>query len=237
MTVLVTGSGGYLGRHVVALLRESGVEFSTTSPSGADLTDALDVRALLRATAPSKIIHCAAVVPKNGAGYSDGLAAAQSLAMVRNLAEFATCPITFASSMAATYATGGYGRGKLLAERVLLGREHSGDVVIRLPGLFGAPRKSGVLYNAAVAFLTGQPFTLEPQTGPWAAMDVRDAAACMVSGVYDGPTEPMDIHGAVSLVAMYAGIASGHGGTFPELFARRVAELVEWVRQDLAVAV
>ena len=185
MSILVTGATGYLGRYVVAELCESGAEFSTTSPFGTDLTDERDVRALLRATRPTRAIHCAAIVPKTAADYDDEGAAEASVAMVRNLAVLANCPITLASSMTAADSTTAYARGKVIAEQYM--DAHEGDVIIRLPGLFGAPRQSGVLYNAALAFLTERPFELDATPSSWAAMGVRDAAWCMVSGEYNGP--------------------------------------------------
>ena len=252
--ILVTGANGYLGRYVAALLAEGDIDYVATARTGeivrqragarpfsyrvstgipCDLTEPLAVRALLGQAKPTRIIHCAAVVPKHPAGYSDGLAAAQSLAMVRNLAELAECPITFASSMTADYKAGGYARGKLLAEWVIAERKNPADVVIRLPGLFGAPRQSGVLYNAAIAFLTAQPFVLDAVRTTWAAMDVRDAAECMVTGEYTGPTKPMDLRLALGVVARECGLTWYDEGGLDTAFVRRVRDLVTWVRESV----
>lgn len=238
--ILVTGASGFLGRYVTAQLDELEIPWTGTSRSGkvgylADLTNSMAVNALLHTVRPTRIIHCAARVPKSAPDYGDGMAAAQSLAMTRNLAEYATCPITFASSMTADYATGGYARGKFLAEEFVYRRGVLGDRVIRLPGLFGAPRRSGVLYNAALAFLTDQPFTLDPMTGPWAAMDVRDAAMCMVGG--QSPwIVPMDLRAAVSLVAHECGAEWGDPGEHTPAFVLGVRTLVTWVRESVVKA-
>lgn len=237
--ILVTGASGYLGRHVLALLGEGEIDCMATSHRGTvglrcDLTDSLDVRALFGIVKPTRVIHCAARVPKSAPDYGDGLAAAHSLAMVRHLAEMAPCPITFASSMTADYNAGGYARGKFLAERVLLERAVPGDVMIRLPGLFGAPRQSGALYNAALAFLTDKPFVLDTIPSSWAAMDVNHAAECMVAGKYTGPMEPMDLRAAISLVALECGTEWGDGpGEYDPAFVRAVRDMVTWVRESV----
>ena len=240
--ILVTGASGYLGRHVVALLAEGEIPHRGTNRSGnghlpCDLTDPGDLWHTLAAVNPSAIIHCAAVVPNVGTDYSDGLAAAHSLAMARNLAEIASCPIVFASSMTADYGVGGYGRGKWLAERCIIERNNPADAIIRLPGLFGAPRQSGVLYNAALAFLTEQPFTPNAIPTVWAAMDVRGAAEALVEALacssFTNP-EPMDIRAAVGLVARECGTEWGDGpGEHDPAFVRGVRDLVTWVRESV----
>ena len=102
--ILVTGAGGYLGTQVLANIRMRGLPCVPTSRGGVtgepcDLVEASPVRALLDRTAPSVVIHCAASVPKSIAAYDDTQAADASVAMQRNIASHARCPIVFASSM------------------------------------------------------------------------------------------------------------------------------------------
>jgi nucleoside-diphosphate-sugar epimerase len=68
-TVLVTGAGGFTGRHLCAHLREHGfrvVGLTEHAPHNegdiqADLTDARAVAAAVRATAPDQVVHLAAI--------------------------------------------------------------------------------------------------------------------------------------------------------------------------------
>ncbi|MBV8714149.1 MAG: GDP-L-fucose synthase [Chloroflexi bacterium] len=68
MRLLVTGGGGFLGRHVLDVLSEHGHR-DVDAPRRADydLTQAADVAACLRDTRPEAIVHLAAVVGGIGA--------------------------------------------------------------------------------------------------------------------------------------------------------------------------
>ncbi len=197
--ILLTGASGYLGTHVLAKLNARRLPCIPTSFSGdigepCDLTNADSTRALMERTQPAVVIHCAAMVPKNASAYDDGQAAETSIAMVKTIAGNADCPVVLASSMTvydtsadfpayeegAPPPAGGYACGKWMSEQVLFGRSFRGDVALRLPGLFGLPRRSGLLYNAARSFITGGPFELAASDGIWAAMSVDDAAEYLV---------------------------------------------------------
>lgn len=197
--ILLTGAGGYLGRQVLGKLQARCLPCVPTSLSGAigepcDLRDVESVVALLDRTNPAAVIHCAAMVPKSMGAYDDNQAAEASASMLRNLAENAGCRIVLASSMtvysaASHFPVGeddvmepesGYAMGKWMAEQTLLSRNIPGDVALRLPGLFGLPRRSGLLYNAAKTFVTRQRFELTAPTELWAAMAVEDAAEYLV---------------------------------------------------------
>ena len=280
--ILVTGAGGYLGRHVLGVLKARQLRCFPTSLSGrvgesCDLTDHVALRRLLARTRPSVILHCAAIVPKTLSAYDDHDAAETSLSMVRILSKVATCRIVLASSM--TVYSGVtrfpvsedrieppeavYGRGKWLAEQALFRRQSSDDVALRLPGLFGPPRRSGLLYHAARAFLKGEEFLLAASTEIWAAMAVADAAHYLVQAAMT-PTHcaPQAVNvgyeGEFTMPAAVAQIAAhcrvnwtppanpvrafsmclqrleSRYGTLAVTFTRRLQEFVDIVRRDVA---
>ena len=204
--ILVTGSKGYLGSCIVKKLEKEKIEVVSTSRSSdsnnvkaCNLTNKNEVKQLLERVNPSKIIHCAAAVPKdvNGiaVGYESIDVAEKSFAMASNIAATSTCPIVFISSMSV------YDYGALLenpvCEKEVVHRPNtpyavskynaeklteSGLIVLRLPGLFGKPRITGVLYKAAYAFLLGEEFKLK-STPLWAAMHIDDAASSCIKAV------------------------------------------------------
>jgi nucleoside-diphosphate-sugar epimerase len=182
--ILVTGAAGYLGQHVLDVLGTRGVSAACASRRMGEMYDlTFEDRAgwLMGTVEPSVVIHCAAIVPKTPDGYDDERAADQSLLMLESVAMHAECPIVLASSMTAENPTTAYARAKRAAEQYLLRRHlhHAGDVVVRLPGLYGPPRQSGAIYEAEQAIARGeQPVLPEPD---WAVAHVRDAAEHLVA--------------------------------------------------------
>ena len=279
--ILLTGASGYLGRRVLSTLNAEGSSCVHTSLSGCagepcDLTDVNAVRALLNRVAPSIVIHCAAIVPKSASAYSDIEAAEASVAMMKTVADAARCRLVLASSMTVYGAAvdgpvdeerrpqpaSAYGRGKWAAEQILFDRHLTDDVALRLPGLFGLPRRSGLLYNAARAFLTQGKFELAVPTEPWGAMAVDDAAKYLVRAALmpsDDPVQAVNVgyevewnvFSAVAQVAACCGVTwrppstkaptfsmrrrrlESRYGTLPVTFHQRLAEFVDAVRHDL----
>ncbi|MFM9879521.1 MAG: NAD-dependent epimerase/dehydratase family protein [Burkholderiaceae bacterium] len=210
--LLVTGAGGYLGGRILAQLQQRGLPVlgigRTPDRAGAcglvcDLLDPLAVSQLMAQHTASPVLHCAAVVPKEAGGYADAQAAEQSLQMLRNVLAAQPAQIILTSSMTvypdgtrlaceadARAEAGGYAAAKLAAERLLLARQGRCDVVLRLPGLFGGPRRSGLLYNAALAYARGERPVLAQPLPQWAALHVDDAAELCLRAALSPPAGP-----------------------------------------------
>lgn len=221
--ILLTGGSGYLGTHVAAILHAMGLH--SLVAAGRDvynLTSERTVKSLIEATQPTVVIHCAAKVPKCAADYNDRAAGDDSSDMVRHLATHARCPIVFASSFTASQPVTEYASAKWIAE-VWLNR-NAGAVILRLPGLFGLPRHSGVIYEAAKTGIIPDSF------GPYPAMHVADAAEYLVRAATmpsDGNREPFSVtYGDSRLDACY--------GSLGVTFDQRVRELVETLKQENA---
>jgi nucleoside-diphosphate-sugar epimerase len=231
--ILVTGASGYLGNHVIRKLRDKRLAAVALTHEDCDLTNLNAVRTVLERINPKVVIHCAASVPKAWASYGNDWAAESSLAMVDSLSRYAACPIILTSSMAlytglvsfpvsedqAVPPKSGYALGKWQAEQLLFSRDHIGDVALRLPGLFGLPRRSGLLYNAAKSFITTGKFEYQVLPDIWAAMAVEDAADYVVDfatsqislkrasqAVNIGYEEKFDIPNAVNEIAVLCGV-------------------------------
>jgi nucleoside-diphosphate-sugar epimerase len=246
--ILLTGASGYLGQRVLARASAARLTCVATSHRGnageaCDLTDSLAVASLLERVQPSAIVHCAALVPNIAAGYDDGDSAEASLAMVKNIARHARCRMVLVSSMTVyggayglpveedgvSPPTAKYALGKWQAEEVLLKRDFHGDVILRLPGLFGFPRRSGLLYNAARSFLTGTQFELNDASGIWASMNVDDASEYLVRAATDSTRQPVQAvnigydgsfskAAAVSAIAKHCAVEWSHPASLYQYF-------------------
>ncbi len=233
--VLVTGADGYLAQRVMALLSERKIPFVGTSRRPkrdlliCELTDRAAVQSLMRRTGSRQVIHCAAVVPRNAAGYADIDNARDNLRMVENLLGADTEHIVFVSSMTvypdrievareenAAAEGAGYAASKLRAEELLIANTAAVATILRLPGLFGPPRQGGVLFNAAYSFACGRIPHLDSDLPRWSALHVDDAAALLVRAVQSTPgssrvmnagySGPMSIADAVHRIARRFGV-------------------------------
>ena len=201
---LLTGPDGYLGGRIKALCAARGLDVTSITRSDVNL---LDAKGVARFVPQERVIlHCAAPVPKAMEDYMDEVMAEHAVAMVRSLLATRPARMIFASSMTvyvdvpspvreedAPAPGSGYAGGKRRAEMLI---QDSGipATILRLPGLFGAPRKSGFLYNAARAIATGKDFQIGNRPKIWAALHVDDAAEAMVRAAdLTGPTRVLNV--------------------------------------------
>lgn len=157
--------------------------------STCDLSVMADVRELIQHTSPDRIVHCAAHVPKAMDEYSDDRIAVSNLKMLDNILKESACPIIFISSMTvygkekdhavreedSGEASSAYGRGKCEGEGQIRADGRVG-LSVRIPGLFGLPRRQGVVYNIISAAKSSIKLQLPSEALLWAAMHVDDAA-------------------------------------------------------------
>ena len=163
MKILVTGAYGFVGKNLVAALRNirdgkdrthPGLNIEEIYEFGRDTGSALLAEYCWKA---DFVFHLAGVNrPKNSAEYMDGNRdfTAQLLETLKRCGN--TCPIMLASSVQATlsgrYSGSEYGRSKLAGEELLFqyGRESGAEVLVyRFPNLFGKWCRPN--YNSAVA--------------------------------------------------------------------------------------
>lgn len=198
--ILITGAKGYLGEHVLAALGDAaqGIDHADC-----DLCDADAVAGLVPDWAERTVVHLAAQVPKSAEDYGDEGAAGANKRMVESLLTQRPKHLIFASSMtvyvaeeampvreeAAGAPAQGYAGSKRQSELRLLEAKQTLVTVLRFPGLFGAPRLGGLLWNVAVALARGDVPQLPEQPPLWAAMHVQDAARACVAAALRTPDQ------------------------------------------------
>ena len=261
MAIAVTGATGYLGARVIARLQALGIPTTACpgSASGLDLTDQRQVRDYFRPGRFETVIHCAASVPKTAADYSDDDAGLRSLKMTENLLTATLSRIVFTSSMTvypadadmpvreedAGAAATGYAGYKRRAELALEEANDTEVTIVRLPGLFGPPRESGLLYNAARELAAGRIPALDEPAPLWAALHVDDAADILVRSAAKtlsgekilnaGYDSPMSVSQTVSELAALFGVDLP-GGNAPvfQMNLTRLKQTVGLADQALA---
>ena len=206
MRVLVTGAQGYLGGHFVNILKKQ-VNVVATGRNKeqniymCDLTKSKEVNALMKYALPDFIIHCAAYVPENMEEYMDSKAVKNSLLMLDNVLRFSKSPIIYISSMTVygdcfvnpvsedgvVDSCSEYGVGKLRGEEYIRSDGRPGFAV-RIPGLFGLPRKEGLVYNLLNSVKYRKKVSLPDKKIVWASMHVYDAASSVVKLLMSRPT-------------------------------------------------
>ena len=118
------------------------------------------------------VIHCACIVPKSTKEANDAHAAALSATLVYDLLGARPRFVVLVSTRA---TDSDYARGKRAAE-IICEQSDIDTRIVRFPGLFGPPKKSGLVYNAVRAALTGDLFMPNYPLPHWYGMHVEEAA-------------------------------------------------------------
>lgn len=203
MRVLITGAEGYLGRCITEKFKNTICEIFEVVHSQSinkftcNLLIRKEVVDLNASINPDLIIHCAAFVPKTQDEYNSETLSKNNIQILSNLIKATDCPIIFISSMTvygpsqkivryeddAGESQSEYGASKLLCEK-LLKQSRRDSLSIRLPGLFGGSRNSGLIANT-IKFLSKKEKPDLPKAAVlWAAMSVHDAAESIIKLSY-----------------------------------------------------
>lgn len=200
MNILVTGGSGFLGTRLLHELDHGFDKIYGVSSYGTETTVSCDlnlidsVKGLVDDVEPDCIIHCAAAVPKKASHYQDDLRAKSNVLMTQNILNTSFCPIIYISSMTVyghgisgpvsetemCRPTSHYAQSKLDCERLIKESGRSG-LAIRIPGLFGWPRQSGLVSSLIRSALTGDDIILPQTPISWSGIHVADAAQGIVS--------------------------------------------------------
>ena len=197
-TILITGSQGFLGRAISQKFKRPDINLMLTGrrPQDGiyqcDLMSITEFSALVKYCKPDLIIHCAAFVPHSPSDYDNKSCSRNTVMMVKNILTSSSCPILHISSMTvygeasctdnvykesdAGGPTSEYGFSKWESE-LLLQSDPRPTLSIRIPGLYGISKKSGLVYNTLLACKNFKDFTLPKKPVLWSAMHVDDAAS------------------------------------------------------------
>ena len=200
MKILITGASGYLGSILVNNIDDKDHEIFAVSLSGSpftvgyDLTNIESVKTMMNWANPDCIIHCAAYVPDCEPGYNDIKLSSSNEQMVRNILSQSLCPILYVSSMTVYGSPSNlpvaehsrcdpitvYAQSKLNSERLIKGSGRNG-FAIRIPGLFGLPRKNGLVYNLLTAAKYNKNCVLPSKPELWSGMHVADTSQAILN--------------------------------------------------------
>jgi nucleoside-diphosphate-sugar epimerase len=150
--IYLTGASGYLGQHIMRL---GGPEIVPVPRDQYDMVKG------------QCVIHAGWPMPP--ADQADGPAS------VRRMILAEPRWLVLVSTMAVEEA-GEYARAKALAEFFVWHNRAGDAMVIRFPGLYGPPRRSGLMYHATRAMLLGEPFQSHDVPPDWTGMRVEQAA-------------------------------------------------------------
>lgn len=279
----MTGASGYLGKNIITTCQSNKINVIGCSRNKSDreehiLCDLLnpdEIKKIISLKKPPTVIHCAASVPKDSNSYNNTDFAKDNLTIIENLINAKPKHIVFCSSMtvydeitvlpAKENDVGSeiseYAKSKLLGEQKI---KKSGipATILRLPGLFGPPRKNGLLYNVVLAFLHGKTPRLAKNSPLWSTLHINDAAETCVRAALTnlvseyrvinvGYNELMSIPKVVKRIAKMLKVSPPvfpdlidapvfkmdltnltQLGSFTSNFEQRLYDYIVWVRQE-----
>lgn len=200
MKLLITGASGYLGSRLLKGLNKKKFlvypirQNTKDGIQGYDLTCIDSVASLVKEFNPECIIHCAGYVPTDTSGYLDSNKNMLNELMTNNLLNLTSCPIIYISSMTVygahyqysikenleCFPETAYANSKLNGER-LIEKDGRGGFAVRIPGLFGLPRQSGLVHNLLLSAKHNKNFSFPKAPVLWSGMHVEHAAEAVLN--------------------------------------------------------
>ena len=192
MKLLITGESGYIGKALTSFLRSKKITFYTcaseiSQKKRIDLCDFKSIKKKILRVEPDLILHCAANVPKDQKSYQNKILANQNILMMKNLLMASNCPMIFISSMTVygnskeiirdesqyLFPQNEYAKSKMFCEK-LLAKDSRKSIILRIPGVFGGFKKSGIVYNLCHSFKYKKDISLPEEPIDWACIYIND---------------------------------------------------------------
>jgi nucleoside-diphosphate-sugar epimerase len=190
--ILVTGAEGYLGSEIRRCCTEHGISCRILKIPPQDDK----IKAMLPEDAV--VIHCAAKVP-HSQEEADNYTQEMQNDSVRLVAQLIAAKPAFVVFPSTLETEGLYAAGKRRAE-AMFKMTSVPSIVLRFPGMFGPPRRGGLVYNVAREALQWEEDTISnhvwfhPIPPTWTCIHIHTAAMrCLaVAAVQRPATEPLD---------------------------------------------
>lgn len=186
--ILVFGASGYIGRGIYTKLINKGYNCIGTTKSKnfafvkINLLNQKKIKKLIAKTNPTLIIHCANSTPNQATNFY------KNYKITSNILKYSKkIPIIFFSSMTVYNEStkrifsekdqlsinklkNSYGYYKKKAENLILKRKLKGDVCVRIPGVFGAERCSGIVWHVVASLYSNKDVSIKFKNENWSAI-------------------------------------------------------------------
>ena len=189
--IIVTGSTGYIGKSIYTFLKKKNIETIGLSRKKSDLkVNLLNKKATVKKLNKYKdyeLIHCAGFVPKNEKQYEDKILNKKNLDIANNLLSTKIKKIYFISTFSVYQnnknafekklkpkkSTNEYANNKIKIENLFLSSERIVKI-LRIPGIFGGYRKSGLIFNCMKTLKRSEDFMIKKSYPKWVGMHIDD---------------------------------------------------------------
>tara|TARA_B110000027_G_scaffold124594_1_gene141313 strand:- start:17 stop:856 length:840 start_codon:yes stop_codon:yes gene_type:complete len=193
--ILITGASGYIGNFIYNKIKKTHkcIPLSRTKKKNflnIDLLDQNKLKILSKNFSPSLIIHFANKLPSSNNFY-------ENYKMTKNILINFKCPIIFLSSMTVYNSSkekklnekikikldknkNSYAFYKLKTEKLIQERNIEGDLSIRIPGVFGGKRKSGLIHNVIYLLKKNKQPNINTFFGNWSAIHINHLSKLII---------------------------------------------------------